>query len=112
MNVQHLEVNAGEDRTLTLNARDASNLPVSLAGKTVAFYVGKSPWHPDSPRVLVTKTGTVTDAANGVFTVPVAATDTQYRHGDYEHVSKTTDGSGNVAQVCTGRFRILPSLIP
>lgn len=112
MNVQHTEVAMGEDRVLTLYARDSSNLPANLTGKTVAFYVGKSPWHPNSSQVLLTKTGTVTDAPNGVFTVPIAAADTKYRSGDYEHVSKTTDGSGSIATVCMGRFRILPSLVP
>lgn len=102
----------GEDRVLTINARDSSNAAVSLTGKTVATYIGKSPWHPDSSRPALTKTGTVTDAANGIFTITIAAADTKYRSGDYEHVSKTTDSSGNIAAVCTGRFRIQPSLVP
>lgn len=102
----------GEDRVLTLNARDSLNAVVSLTGKTVVTYIGKGPWHPTSARPVLTKTGTVTNAASGIFTITIAAADTQYRSGDYEHVSKTTDSSGNVASVCTGRFRIVPSLVP
>lgn len=111
-NLQHLEITAGENRTATLYARDSLNIPATLTGKTVAWYIGHSPWHPDCSTALVTKTGTVTDAAAGIFTVTLSSTDTLYRSGDYMHLAQTTDGSGNLAVVCTGRFRVLNTITP
>lgn len=110
-NTQHLEVYAGTDRVPTLYARDDNNNAVSLTSKTIAWYVGRSPWRPDCSNALFSKTGSVVSASGGTFTVPIAAADTQYLNGDYEHMAKTTDGSGNVAVVCTGRFRVRPVLV-
>lgn len=110
MNIQHIDVSAGEDRTQTLYARDSANLPLDLTGKTVAVYVGRSPWHPDSTQVLFTMTGTATDAAGGAFTIPILASDTKYRGGDYQYVARVTTGS-SIATVCTGRFRVVPEMV-
>lgn len=44
MNRQHLEINAGEDRVLTLSARDARNAPKSLTSHTLSWRVGKGPY--------------------------------------------------------------------
>jgi hypothetical protein len=107
-NVQHLEVFAAEDRTLTLYARDPSNQPVNLTSKTVAWRVGRSPRNLDSAWPIFSKIGTVTDASGGVFTVTIAAADTEWLEGDYQHQGETTDGSDLVAIVVTGRFRVVP----
>ncbi len=111
MNIQHLEVSAGEDRTLTVYARDASNNPADLTNKSIALYVGQGPWHPDRTAPLITYVGTATDAPNGVFTVPVLASDTRYRGGDYRYVARTTTSGGNVKTVSQGRFRIVPEMV-
>src|SRR5687768_9019064 len=55
-NLQNLEVFAGEDRTLPLAARNASNAPVNLTGGTVTWYVGRGPRWPYSPYPVITKT--------------------------------------------------------
>jgi hypothetical protein len=109
-NREHLEVYAGENRTLTLHARDSANAPASLTGKTIAWYVGRPPWRPDNTCAIFTKTGTVVSASAGTFTVAVEPADTQYLNGDYEHMAKTTDGSGNVEVVTQGRFRVSTAL--
>ena len=110
-NREHIDVFAGEDRTTTLHARDSSNAVANLTGKTIAWYIGRSPWRPDTSTAIITKTGTTVTASAGTFTVSVAPSDTQYLNGDYEHMAFTTDGSGNVAVVCQGRFRIRPQLV-
>lgn len=109
-NVQHLDVYSGENRTLTLYARSPANVATSLSGKTIAWYVGRRPTEPDVMGAIITKTGTVTVTASGVFTVSVTPDDTEGMEGDYMHMAKTTDGSGNIAVVCTGRFRIRPDV--
>lgn len=109
-NREHCDVYAGEDRTITLHARDSANAAANLTSKTIAWYVGRSPFRPDSDWALITKTGTVVSASAGTFTVAITPSDTRYFNGDYEHMGKTTDGSGNVAVVVQGRFRVRPSL--
>jgi hypothetical protein len=112
-NVQSVEMYAGETRTLTFYGRDASNNPVSLTGKTVEFYIGRPPLHPDYPTAIITKTGTGTDIGGGVFTITLAATDTTNMHGDYEYMAKaTTTGTGAIAVIARGRFRVYPVLSP
>jgi hypothetical protein len=111
VNVQHLDVFAGEDRTPTLYARDPSNNAVSLASKTIAWYVGRSPWNPDCSNAIFSKAGVVVSAPAGTFTVDIDPADTLYLSGDYEHMGKTTDGSGNVAVVVQGRFRVRSVLV-
>lgn len=110
-NVTHLDLYAGEARTITLNGRDASNNAVNLTGKTVAWYVGRTPMHPEDDRAIFSATGTVTVAASGTFTVPVTAADTADLAGDYEHMAKaTTTATGAVAVIVRGRFRVNPTL--
>lgn len=112
MNLQHLEVFAGEDRTPTLYARDPSNVALSLTGKTIAWYVARPPWHPDRRNAIITKAGTTVSASAGTFTVPILAADTQYLEGDYEHMAvSTVTATGLLAVVCKGRFRVRPSLV-
>lgn len=110
MNLQHAEVFAGEDRTLTFEARDASNLPVNLSAKTISWMVGRDPRNLDSTWAAFTKSGTVTDAAAGLFTVPVTPPDTQYLAGDYRHQAETTDAQDRKAIVVIGRFRVRPTM--
>jgi hypothetical protein len=106
VNVQDAEVFAGEDRTLTFEARDASNLPANLSAKTVSWMVGRDPRNLDSSWPAFTKSGTVTDAAAGLFTVPVTPADTRYLAGDYRHQAETTDAQSRKAIVTIGRFRV------
>lgn len=111
MNLQHAEVFAGEDRTLTLYARDSSNVPADLTGKTVSWMMGRSPYNRDSTWPILTKAGTVTDAANGLFTVPILSADTAWLEGDYQHQAETTvTASGLKAVVTIGRFRVRPTM--
>ncbi len=111
-NSQHLQVYSGEDATLSLYARDSANVPASLTGKTVTWYMGRSPLRPDNSHAILTKTGTTVSASAGAYTVPILAADTVYLSGDYEHMAITTvDATGLVAVVTQGRFRIRPSLV-
>ena len=110
MNVENIDLFAGEDRTITLHARDEGNHPVNLTGKTVEWFVG--PRVINGRTALFTKSGTVTVPGSGIFTVPVAAADTADIEGDYEHVAKaTTTASGAIAVVVAGRFRVRPVLV-
>lgn len=110
-NVEHFEVYAGEDRSLTVHARNSSNAVVSLTGKTLTFYVGRPPMRPDNTTSLITKTGSTVSASAGTSSITIAASDTLRMDGDYEHMSKTVDSSGNTVVVSRGRFRVLTALV-
>ena len=106
---QLLEMFRGENRTFSLAARDYANNPSNLTGKTVTWKIAFPPYEPDWPEAIFTKTGTVTDAANGLFTVAVVPADTFYlSEGNYTHQAYTTDTSGSVSLVTEGLFHIRP----
>ena len=108
-NVQHLEVYAGEDRTLTIYGRDASNAAVNLTGKTIAVYIGRKPNDPSARQAVLTKTGTIVSASAGSFSIPIAASDTaNLTTGDWQYTAETTTGAGAIEVVARGRFRINP----
>lgn len=140
MNVQHAQVYAGEDRTLTLYARDPSNDPKDLTNRVISWRVGRSPFRLSNRRAIFEKDGTITDADDGVFTVPIVQTDTEcLLPGDYEHMAVLDDGAltfvnnsseplqfvnddgddldffngyGGVLVVTAGRFRVLSRIDP
>lgn len=112
MNIENVTMFAGEDRMLTFHGRDSSNNPVSLTGKTVTWYLGYDPLYRAQPTSLFTKTGVVTVAASGTFTVELDAADTVNMAGDYEHMAKATSGAGDVAIIVAGRFRVQPVVSP
>jgi hypothetical protein len=101
---------AGTNKTFTLYARDDSNVPLSLTGGTIQWRVGKGPSNPNSNWPVFTKTATITDSANGVYTVAVTPSDTQFMEGDYEHEAWLTI-SAVVSVVTTGRLRIRPYIV-
>jgi hypothetical protein len=109
MQVQHIDVYAGENRTQTLYARDSSNLPVDLTGLTISWSCARPPNNPTNLQAIFTYAGAVVSASAGSYSIPIAPGDTSgLTPGDYFHQAQTTDGSGNVAIVTVGRFRIRP----
>lgn len=110
-NLQNLEVFAGENRTLSLAARNASNAPVNLTGGTVVWYVGRGPRWPYSPYPLITKTATLTTPASGLFTVALVPGDTECMAGEYTHEAHATIG-GNTTVVCRGSLVIRATMEP
>ena len=110
---QYLEVFRGENRTLSLAARDSSNNPKDLTGLTVTWAISFPPYMPEWNDALVTKTGTVTDATNGLYTVAITPTDTRnLEEGNYTHQAFTTDNSGSISIVTDGTFRLRSSIKP
>ncbi len=110
---QFLDVFRSENRTLTLAARDNSNNPSDLTGKTVTWVLAYPPYDPDCPEGIITKTGTVTDATGGLFTIAIAPTDTRYLSaGNYTHQAYTTDTNGSISLVTEGTFRLRSVVSP
>lgn len=112
--LQWLDVFQGEDRTLALEARDNSNNPTDLTGQTVTWGVGFPPYDPTLAMTIVSKTGVVTDAAGGLYTVTLDPGDTaSLQPGNYVHQAFTTDGStGAISYVTVGTLRVRAQLWP
>lgn len=106
--LQALDVYAQTNQTLTLYARDASNNPQDLTGMTIAWRVGFPPVDPADPDAVITKTGTVVNAAAGTFTVALVPDDTKWLPcGNYLHEAFATNNSTTAVTVVTrGRFRL------
>lgn len=105
-NLENFEVFSGENRTLTLHARDANNAVQNLTGLTIAWNVGWPPQDVSMTNAVFSKIGTIASASAGTFTVAILPGDTTDIFGDYEHQAVTTDSSGNLAVVSRGRLAI------
>lgn len=104
--LEHFQLISGVNATITAHARTEANGLFSLTGVSLNFRVGRSPRRLDSSWPIFTKTGTIVDSPNGVYTVALIPTDTQWMCGDYQHETWATDGSGNLSVVSEGRFRV------
>lgn len=92
MNIQHVEVFAGEDHVVTLYARDSSNVTQNIAAREIDFLMGRPPNDIDSRRSIFSKDGTIVDASAGEFSVAIEPDDTKkLRSGDYEYTALATD---------------------
>lgn len=102
-------MNAGEDRSFTLEARTTSNGVQSLSAATVSVRIGRPPRSPDATWPVMTKTASVVSAGAGTFSFAVSAADTQSLMGDYRYESWATI-SAQLSMVCEGRFRVNRSI--
>jgi hypothetical protein len=75
----------------------------------VTWLVGVPPNRPYLLWSVISKTGTVTDATNGVFTVSLLASDTQDLEGNYVHQAIAT-ASNSPKIVSVGRLKIRRSI--
>jgi len=101
MNVQHVDIVAGDDRTIIFTAKDHTQAVKDLTGGTLTWRVARC--LSDSPEI--DKTGTIVSAAAGTFSVALTDTDTEDLCGDYIHQGKVTI-SGVTTAVVQGRFRV------
>ena len=102
MNRQHVDITAGEDRTVTFTARSPTQALVNLTGGTIVWRVGR---RYDCDDNVIQKTGTIVSASGGTFSVALDAADTDDLSGDFRHIGLVTI-SGDVQAVVSGRFRV------
>lgn len=101
-NRQHFTITAGEDRTLSLVARDAAGAILDLTGATLAFRMSAA----QGDTNVVSKSGSIVSAALGTYTVSLSDGDTTaLEAGDYVYqVMATISGTSTL---CTqGKIRI------
>jgi hypothetical protein len=86
---------AETDIVLTITAQDQDAAAINLSGATVTWYLKRKV----SDAALITKTGSITGAASGIFTVTLTDTDTAGLDGTYLHEAKIVDASGNISRL-------------
>lgn len=87
---KNFQIYAGEDRTLSLVARDAAGDILNLTGATLAFRLSTKP----GDGATVSATGSIVSAALGTYTVALTDSDTDIDAGDYTyHVLATISGT-------------------
>jgi hypothetical protein len=92
---------AGTDRTLSLVARDDNGDILNLTGATLAFRLARNP----GDSAVVSKSGTITSAASGTFTVALTDGDTDDLEADY-YYSVLASISGTDTMCAEGVIRI------
>lgn len=109
---QNIAMVQGDNKVLSITVTDAAGAAVDLTDATIRWHMSKSV--NKRPAALEKATGsgiTITDAANGVFTVTLDSADTESLRGLFYHEVEVIDGSGNVSTVTKGKITIHPALI-
>lgn len=101
MNVQHVDLVAGDDRTMIFTAKDHNQVVVNLAGATISWRAARCL----GGAAVVSKSGSIVSAGAGTFSVALTDADTESLCGDYVHQAKVTIGSLTAVAV-QGRFRV------
>lgn len=101
---KHFEIYGGEDRTLSLVARDAAGDVLGLTSATLAFRMAPSPGRGST----VSATGSIVSAPAGTFTVALTDSQTNVEAGDYTyHVLATISGTDTLCARGTIRVKAL-----
>lgn len=100
--LQHREIYAGDDRTLSLAAVGAAGAPLDLTGYTLSLRLSELP----GDTAVLTKAGTIVTAATGAFSVALTAAETAALDGDYWYHVLATSGAGAKLTVAGGHLRV------
>jgi hypothetical protein len=96
---QNIELFNTEDKTLTFTVDNGDgSTAVDITGTTITW---KAARHPQGSSVL-SKSGVITDADAGEFTVTLSDSDLAGLDGVYYHEARMRDGSGNDTVVASG----------
>lgn len=97
---QNLDIVSGDDLTLQVTVRNTDNTVKDLTSGSVTWGLFKR----GGIDALVSKTGTLSDPTNGVFTVAVDGTDDL--EDEYYHEAQFTESGGAIGTVMRGPVNI------
>lgn len=100
------EVYRGESRTLSLTFTDENGSAIDITGYVILFTV-KAALDTDATdsNALISKSGTITDAANGLASISILSTDTLIEAGTYYYDIKYVNGASEDI-LGVGKFKI------
>ena len=90
-----LTVRKRDTKTWTITVIDSDEAVFSLSGYTIRFSVKEKSSDADGDAVI-SSTGTITDAAGGVFTIDLTKADTDIAPGTYVYDIQIDNGSSAV----------------
>jgi hypothetical protein len=100
---------SGDDVDLVVIVRASDRCTrVDVTGTTPLWVLSDGP----GCRPRVSKTGAITDAANGEITVSLVPGDTERLCGSYHHELQLTDGSSRISTVMVGKAKITADSAP
>lgn len=85
--------------------KDAQGAVVNITGYTFLMTVHTISNPPDATTQLFQLVGTITDAANGVFTFPFSPADADQAPGKYYLGIEATDSLGKIETLVTGVYK-------
>lgn len=109
MRNQNFQMASGDDVDLVIIVRASDRCTLlDVTGVTALWVLSEAP----GCTALVSKTGALSDAANGEITVSLTPSDTDRYCGTYHHELQLTDGSGRISTVMTGKAKITSDSAP
>jgi len=104
------EYTAGDDLLLTFTVTDENGDAVNISGATCRFVL--VPWFRRTAVVSTesapaTATASITSAAGGIYTIAIAAADTEDLLGVYYVESEVEDSSGDIVTVNRSQITVL-----
>ena len=111
-NLQNFTLTAGEDRTLSMTARDSTGAVLDLTGASISWRMV----FVRSQQIALTKTGSVVSASAGTFSVSLTDTDTDglvdghYTYDAFVTISTTTTNAAQGTIVVSGQ-RVLQAYL-
>ena len=102
-----IEVLRGADYSLTCVLNDSAGDPVDITGYNISFTVKcKASTNTEDGEALISKDSlTITDAANGQFTLTLTNDDTKIPYGDYIFGFKVKTDSGDYIPSYSGVYK-------
>ena len=97
---QNIDMSSGDDLLLFVTTTSVGEAVLDLTGGVLTWVLSKVP----GSTALITKTGDLTFATSGVFSVSVDGTEDL--SGDYYHEAQFTDTDDNVGTVMRGWVKI------
>ena len=109
--ITNFVMTAGDDKTLVVTVKDANGTAVNITGASIKWQCARS-FGKASDISKTTSSGiSITDGANGVFTVTLTAANTESLRGNFYHEAQLTDSGGAISTVLFGTMKVNPALI-
>lgn len=102
---QNLDMTSGDDVTLQVTVLNIDASVKDITGATITWALAKRP----RGTAVLTISGVITDASNGIFTVAVTGLG-DYR-GDWFHEIELTESGGAVGTVLRGWLQINEDIV-
>lgn len=110
--IQNFDMVAGDHKTLVITVKDADGVAVNIASATIKWQCARSLGKASNISKATGGSGiTITDAANGVFTVTLNPSDTNSLVGNFIHEAEVTSSGGTISTVLQGTMKINRPLI-